>query len=53
MTTQSQPAMIPSHFITKWTARGFGGRHAAQICFLNLVNENYEPRPLDDTNSQM
>ena len=37
--------MIPSQFITKWTDRGFGDRHAAQICFLNVVNENYEARP--------
>lgn len=47
MTTQFQPTLTPNQFITKWTARGFGERQAAQTWFLDLLHLVGHPDPIE------
>ena len=39
--------MTPSQFISKWTARGFGERQAAQTWFLDLLHLVGHPDPIE------
>ena len=39
--------MTPHQFITKWTARGFGERQAAQTWFLDLLHLVGHPDPIE------
>lgn len=39
--------MTPHQFITKWTARGFGERQAAQTWFLDLLRLVGHPDPVE------